>query len=114
MNTPKKNKLYTLGYFTKRLRDCNFIVLKIFNSYSSSDKRKWTILVDPGNTSTYITCVNDLNDKDVKFLIDDNGKCFPKNFYMKTDSIEIIVEKLLTNGVQQAGENNNYLKANEA
>jgi len=47
MNTPK-NKIKTPGYFMKRLRDNGFIVLKVFNAYSTHDPRRWTVLVDPG------------------------------------------------------------------
>ena len=42
-----KNKLKTAGYFIKRLRDSGFETVRIFNGYSHSDPRKWTILVDP-------------------------------------------------------------------
>jgi hypothetical protein len=44
------------------------------------------------------------------FHLDDGGKLFPKNFYMKTNSIEIIVEKLITQGVSQALEGSEYKK----
>jgi hypothetical protein len=106
----RKNNLYTLGYFTKRLRDCNFITLKIFNDYKEGDIRKWTILVDPGDTSVFITCLYKNETKEFMFHIDDGGKLFPKNFYMKTNSIEIIVEKLITQGVSQALDGSGYKK----
>ena len=98
----RKNNLYTLGYFTKRLRDCNFITLKIFNDYKEGDIRKWTILVDPGDTSVFITCLYKNETKEFMFHIDDGGKLFPKNFY--------IVEKLITQGVSQALDGSGYKK----
>ena len=52
----KKNKLKTAGYFIKRLKDNDFVTLRIFDKYSESDPRKWTVLVDPGGTSVFITC----------------------------------------------------------
>lgn len=106
----RKNNLYTLGYFLKRLRDCNFITLKVFNGYKQGDIRKWTILVDPGDTSVFITCLYNNDTKEFMFHLDDGGKLFPKNFYMKTNSIEIIVEKLITQGVSQALEGSEYKK----
>jgi hypothetical protein len=115
MNDKKrKNNLYTLGYFVKRLRDCNFITLKIFNEYGFTDSRKWTILVDPGEASVYITCLQDSSTKDYMFHIDDGGKLFPKNFFLKTNSIEIIVEKLINQGVSQLRDDSNYLKEHVA
>jgi hypothetical protein len=106
----RKNNLYTLGYFLKRLRNCNFIALKIFNDYRSDDHRKWTIIVDPGNTSLFITCIFYRDTKDFMFHLDDGGKLFPKNFFLKTDSIEIIVESLINRGVAQVFEDNKYIK----
>lgn len=112
MNDKKrKNNLYTLGYFLKRMRDCNFIALNIFNKYRQGDRRKWTVLIDPSNTSVYITCLFDSSTKDFIFHIDDGGNLFPKNFFVKTNSIEIIVEKLISQGVSQALEDSEYKKA---
>ena len=51
-----KNKIRTPSYFMKRLRDNGFIVWRIFNSYGKHDPRRWTVLVDPGCSSVFITC----------------------------------------------------------
>jgi len=99
MNTPK-NKIRTPSYFIKRLRDNGFIVLKVFNSYGEHDPRRWTVLVDPGATSVYITCYHNkdfLND--IMFEFNDGGNRFVKNFSLKTDSIEVIVSHLVERGV---------------
>jgi len=50
------NKIKTAGYFIKRLKDSGFIVWKIFNAYGQNDPRRWTVLVDPGLCSVYVTC----------------------------------------------------------
>ena len=54
INQQKKNKLKTPGYFIKRLKDNDFVTLRIFDKYSDSDPRKWTVLVDPKGSSVYI------------------------------------------------------------
>ena len=82
----KKNKLKTAGYFIKRLKDNDFVTLRIFDKYSELDPRKWTVLVDPGGASVYITCF-----ENTPF----------KGEYLRTDSIEVVVQRLLKNGVTQ-------------
>lgn len=96
----ERNRLKTPGYFIKRLRDNKFITLRVFQKYSFNDPRKWTVLVDPGNTSLYITCYeNKENNNEVMFEFDDGGRLFPRNWYIKTHSIEIIIQKLIEKGV---------------
>lgn len=109
-----KNKIYTPGYFIKRLRDNDFIVLRIFQDYKEGDPRRWTIIVDPGDASLYITCMDDPFVKgDVVFQFDDGGNLFPKNTMLKTSSIEIVVEKLITTGVKQsASDKSRFFKDN--
>jgi hypothetical protein len=106
-----KNKLKTPGYFIKRLKDNGIITLRVFQKYSLLDSRKWTVLVDPGNLSIYITCYQNKNNlNEVMFEFDDGGNRFVKNFFIKTHSIEIIVEHLLSNGVAQHDETNSFFK----
>lgn len=95
-----RNKLRTPSYFIKRLRDNGFIVIKLFNIYSKSDPRQWTIMVNPSEASVLITCyTNRDNINETLFEIHDGGKRIPKNFYIKTDSIEVIVDYLIRHGV---------------
>jgi hypothetical protein len=110
-----KNKIYTPGYFIKRLRDNDFIVLRIFQDYKKDDPRRWTILVDPGDTSLFITCMNDPFVKgEVVFYFDDGDRLFAKNTMLKTSSIEIIVEKLITSGVKQsASDKSRFFKSSD-
>lgn len=97
-----KNKITTLSYFTKRLKDSGFVTWKLVNNYAESDPRKWTILVDPGNTSVFITCyVNKDFKSDKMFEFNDGGRLFPRNFSLKTDSMEVVVTKLIEKGVSQ-------------
>jgi len=95
-----KNKIKTAGYFIKRLKDNGFVVFKMFNAYAKSDPRRWSVLVDPGNHSVYITCYTNKEQKgDVLFEFDDGGNHFNKGFYLKTDSIEVIINLLLEKGI---------------
>jgi hypothetical protein len=102
MNRHIKNKISTPGYFIKRLKDNNFNTFKIFKNYADSDPRRWTILIDPGRASVYVTCYENSDfQNDVMFEFNDGGRLFPKNFSLKTTSIEVVVTKLLEAGVKQ-------------
>lgn len=110
----KNNKVSTLGYFLKRVRDSGFVAIKAFNSYGIGDPRKWTAIIDPGNLSIMITCYENKEFKgDVHFEINDGGNLFPKNYNIKTSSMEIIVTMLLEKGVPQKTEDNPFLKKEE-
>jgi len=98
----KKNKLRTPGYFIKRLKDSGFETWKIFNAYDRSDPRKWTVLVDPRGKSVFVTCFENTPFKDeYLFSFDDGHRDFKPGFSLKTDSMEIVVRKLLENGAKQ-------------
>jgi hypothetical protein len=102
MNRHTRNKLSTPSYFIKRLKDNKFSTFKVFGNYSDLDPRKWTILIDPGVSSIFVTCFENKNqNKEVLFEFNDGGRLFPKNFSLKTESIEIVVTTLLGAGVQQ-------------
>lgn len=100
MSKYKSNKITTLGYFVKRLKDNKFIVFRVFNNYAKSDPRRWTVLLEPGNESIFITCFENKNSPgELLFDIDDGGRIFPINYSMKTDSIEVLIIHLLAKGV---------------
>ena len=97
-----KNKLKTAGYFIKRLRDSGFETIRIFNDYSDSDPRKWTLLIDPKNTSVVVTCFENTPFKgEYLFTFEDGNQRFRTGYSLKTDSIEVVVNKLLNSGVSQ-------------
>jgi len=105
INQQKKNKLKTPGYFIKRLKDNDFVTLRIFDKYSDSDPRKWTVLVDPKGSSVFITCFENTPFKDeYLFQFNDGNQLFKNSFSLKTDSIEVVVQKLLKSGVRQKNE----------
>jgi hypothetical protein len=95
-----KNKLRTPSYFIKRLRDNGFIVIKLFAVYSKQDPRQWTLMVNPSESSVFITCYANKNHLDeILFEFNDGGRRIASNFFIKTDSIEVIIDFLLKNGV---------------
>ena len=97
-----KNKISTLSYFMKRLRDTKYIVWKIFDGYNVGDPRKWTVLVNPGYHSLYITCYinQDSLNNEATFSFDD-GEAWgiSDGKKLQTKSMEIIVNKLMDLGV---------------
>ena len=97
----KKNKISTLGYFTKRLKDNKYIVWKIFDAYNIGDSRKWTVLVNPGFHSVYITCrVNNENLKNEHvYSFDDGNAYITDNISLQTDSMQVIINKLMEYGI---------------
>tara|TARA_R110002012_G_scaffold195733_1_gene363961 strand:- start:168 stop:503 length:336 start_codon:yes stop_codon:yes gene_type:complete len=107
MINQKKNKLKTPGYFIKRLKDNDFVTLRIFDKYSKTDPRRWTVLIDPAGSSVYVTCFENTPFKDeYLFQFNDGNQMFKGNLSLKTDSIEVVVQKLLKSGVRQKSESN--------
>lgn len=104
------NQLSTAGYMVHRLRGAGFVVWKIFNSYSEGDARKWTILVDPGHASVYITCYYNADMIDgYSFRLDDDGSSF-NNVFVQTDSTEVIIKTLTDRGVSNNPKLNKFYK----
>lgn len=88
------NKIDTPGYFIKRLRDSGYIVMRIFDKYAPEDSRKWTICVSPGRESVFITCYKWIEEFKILFEINDGGNKWPRNYYLKTSSLNIILQEL--------------------
>ena len=109
MNKRQQNKISTPGYFIKRLRDSGFSVLRIFQNYGIHDPRRWTVLVDPGRASIFVTCyTNKLFIGEIYFELNDGGILFPKNYSISTESIEVIVSYLNDKNIQPIDENSPY------
>jgi len=101
-----KNKITTLSYFCKRLKDSGFIVWKIFNKYSEIDTRKWTVMINPGEESVFITCIvnyDGLNSLPAFELFTGNSS-FRTSLTIQTESIEILIKHLLKQGVDNKSE----------
>lgn len=96
-----KNKISTLSYFKKRLKDNGYVVWDIMNTYSMEDPRKWTVMLNPGVHSIYITCVINREEmgQSPEFEINDSGLRFQRNLVLRTSSIEVLVNMLTKRGI---------------
>lgn len=95
-----KNKLKTPGYFIKRLKDNGYVILRLFNVFGKHDPRRWTVLINPTGNSVFCTCYINKNEMgEVLFELNDGGVKIPNNFFIKTDSIEVIIKFLMDNGI---------------
>jgi len=94
------NKITTMGYFIKRLRDSGYIVDRLYDRYSITDPRSWTCIIDPGVASIFCTCYqNDPNMGASYFEIYDGGQFIPGKFKIETSSIETFIEWLVKFGI---------------
>ena len=91
-----KNKLTTVGYFIKRLRDSGYVTDKVYSEYAKIDTRAWTVVVDPKNTCVFITCYHNHNSLGEEYFeFHDGGQFIPERFKLKTSSIETVIEYLV-------------------
>jgi hypothetical protein len=105
------NKVKTAGYTIKRLKDNGFVVFKMFNAYSNVDPRRWTILIDPGRTSVYLTCHHNRDNlNEILFEFDDGGNNFNRGFFLQTDSVEAIINTLISKGISNDAAGNPFCK----
>lgn len=84
-----KNKLYTLSYFRKRLKEAEIKSVRLINEYEKDDPRYWTILIDPSNKKILLTCYKESAEEYYFSLITKTG-----SFIIKTLSMEIIIENI--------------------
>jgi hypothetical protein len=96
-----KNKIHTLSYFKKRLKDSGYVVWDMMNKYSIEDPRKWTLLLNPSIESVFITCYVNREElgSSPEFEMNDGGLRFQKNITIKTSSMEVIVNFLTEKGI---------------
>lgn len=94
------NKITTLGYTLKRLRDCGYVANKLFSEYAEADPRSWSIMINPGTASVFCTCyVNDPYIGETFFELYDGNQFIPGRLRIKTSSFEILVEHLIKNNI---------------
>ena len=91
-----KNNITTQGYFVRRLRNSGYFVSRVYDRYSDSDSRRWTVVVSPQNASLFITCHNNIDEWPYKGLyeFDDGANNFPRGYHINTDSVEVIIKHL--------------------
>lgn len=79
----------------KRMKDAGYRIWKMFDKYGPHDSRYWTMLIDPGGYSIWVTChFNKDEINDVMFELDDGGNYIPRRLMIKTASIETIISNL--------------------
>ena len=101
-----KNKLTTVGYFIKRLRDSGYVTDKVFTDYSKIDPRSWTVVVDPRNSSVFITCYNNHNsmgEKWTRTLQDGSEFTFQFDYEEIEDDVELYFGVVSWNDTQWVG-----------
>jgi len=102
-----QNKITTLGYFCKRLKDNGFIVWKMFNKYSDQDARKWTVLINPSQESVFITCIMNYDGLNSIPAFEFNTgikSVYKSNITLQTESIEVLIKHLLSLGIDNKSE----------
>lgn len=105
------NKIDTPGYLLKRLRQSGFIAIRLFNKFSDSDPRRWTIMIDPAGASIFVTCYENYPDvEDISFEFNDGGQNWPKNFFLKTKSVEVILYQLIEKGIASYNKDNPFFQ----
>lgn len=74
----------------------------MFNKYSEMDSRLWTVLINPGAESVYITCKSRKEAANLhlpEFHIVHDYMKLQDNVKIRTGSIEVLVNHLLRSGV---------------
>lgn len=95
-NKKQKNRISTQGYFIKRLKDSGYVVWRMFDKYSIADNRKWTLLVNPGQESVFVTCKVNVDERAAPphFDIYDPRQVVNMRTVV-TDSIEVLINHMI-------------------
>ena len=92
----KRNNLYTLSYFRKRLKDAGINAKILIENYSEQDIRYWTICISE-ELNIICTCFKYLDEDDnqiVKFHFSDGNQLFVFDKTIQTESMNVIIEIL--------------------
>lgn len=83
-----------------RIRDNGYIADRLFANYGEHDPRVWTVIIDPGGASVFLTCMKNVDGLNtVYFEMYDATQFVPGRFKINTDSIEVICTYLHEFGV---------------
>jgi len=100
-----KNKLYTCSYFSKRLIEQGFDVLKLNIPYEENDLRKWSIVVNKSKAdykmNIVITCFKNEETKEFSFKFQGQRK---QEFILETLTMTMIIA-ILKRAYESANEN---------
>lgn len=92
----KRNNLYTLSYFRKRLKDAGIYAKILVENYDENDRRYWTISISE-ELNIICTCFKYLDEDDsqiVNFHFNDGGQRFTYEKIIQTESMNVIIEIL--------------------
>lgn len=89
------NKITTLGYFKKRLKDCGYTCVDAFKGFRSLDPRAWCVIIDPGGSSIFCTCYINFPELNTSFFeLYDGNQLILNKIKIQTSSFEVFVEYL--------------------
>lgn len=89
------NKVTTLGYFRKRLKDCGYDCVDAFKNFCDTDPRSWCVVIDPNKASIFCTCYINFPELGNNYLeLYDGGQLIPGKIKIQTSSFEVFVEYL--------------------
>ena len=84
-----KNKLYTLSYFRKRLRETGILSDVMFEHFHKDDSRYWAIVVSRNILNIIIFCYK----KDGEFFFRIQTPTF-YNFEIRTKSMKVVIDSI--------------------
>ncbi len=97
------NKLTKQSYFIMRLRSSGYYVDKIKPRYKDTDRRNWTILINPKEEAVFCTCYSNNGESygsdDNFFEIHDGGQFIPGRLSIVTSSLETFITNLNNYGI---------------
>jgi hypothetical protein len=85
------NKLYTLGYFRKRLMDAGIKSDVIVKKYPERDSRYWTLSLCGDR---YLFCTCHKTDDECYFEFWDGGQIIQARRIVKTQSMNVVIAKV--------------------
>jgi hypothetical protein len=92
----RRNNLYTLSYFRKRLKEAGIFAKILMNEYGEDDKRYWSIAIGEKHIIT-CTCFK-YEDEDgeqvVNFRFSDGNQRLIIDKNIQTQSMKVIIEML--------------------
>lgn len=94
------------AYFIKRLRDSGYWIERLPQAtHNKGERKEWTILIDPKGSNILCTCHSDGAGKsNCTFTLYDGSQFIPNRLTIDTNSIEVIVERLMGFGIEPVNE----------
>lgn len=91
----KRNNLFTLSYFRKRLKDAGISSKVLIDNYDENDKRYWTVSIDK-TKRIMCTCFRyeEEGNQTIRFMFSDGKQNLPIDKSYQTESMIIILEML--------------------